>query len=73
MTLKPGDSIGLHSNSNYEEAYIILSGQGMFTDGQNGEYMIGPQSVIVASAGESLSLENTGNEDLVFINLLAQK
>ena len=72
MTLKPGDSIGLHAHANNEDTYIILSGQGLFKDGEGNEYIVGPQSVTIAVAGESHSLENTGKEDLVFIDLIAQ-
>ena len=72
MTLKPGDSIGLHTHKDNEDTYIILSGEGLFTDGEGGEYAVGPQSVTIAVAGESHSLTNTGNEDLVFIDLIAQ-
>ena len=72
MTLRPGDSIGLHKHTNNEDTYIILSGEGLFTDGEGGEYVVGPQSVTIAVAGESHSLTNTGNEDLVFIDLIAQ-
>lgn len=72
MTLKPGESIGLHKHADNEDTYIILSGEGLFTDGEGGEYVVGPQSVTIAVAGESHSLTNTGNEDLVFIDLIAQ-
>lgn len=72
MTLKPGDSIGLHKHENNEDTYIILSGQGLFTDGEGNEYIVGPNSVTIATPGESHALENTGSEDLVFIDLIAQ-
>ena len=72
MTLKPGDSIGLHRHEANEDTYIILSGQGLFTDGEGNEYIVGPQSVTIAVAGESHALKNTGTEDLVFIDLIAQ-
>ena len=72
MTLKPGDSIGLHKHINNEDTYIIISGQGLFTDGEGGEYMVGPQTVTIAVAGESHGLENVGNEDLIFIDVIAQ-
>ena len=72
MTLKPGDSIGLHSHANNEDTYIILSGEGMFTDGDGGEYVVGPQSVTLAGPGQSHSLTNTGSDDLIFIDLIAQ-
>ena len=32
MTLQPGASIGMHKHENNEDAYIIVSGQGVFTD-----------------------------------------
>ena len=72
MTLKPGDSIGLHKHEANEDTYIILSGTGLFTDGEGNEYLVGPQSVTIAVAGESHALKNTGTEDLVFIDLIAQ-
>lgn len=72
MTLKPGDSIGLHGHSDNEDTYIILSGTGLFTDGNGEEYMVGPQTVTMAGPGQSHALENTGSEDLVFIDLIAQ-
>ena len=72
MTLKPGDSIGLHSHADNEDTYIIISGEGLFTDGEGNEYMVGPQSVTIATAGESHALKNTGRDDLIFIDLIAQ-
>ncbi|MBR1658204.1 MAG: cupin domain-containing protein [Synergistaceae bacterium] len=72
MTLKPGDSIGLHKHDANEDTYIILSGKGLFTDSEGNEYVVGPQSVTIAVAGESHALKNTGTEDLVFIDLIAQ-
>ena len=72
MTLKPGDSIGLHSHADNEDTYIILLGEGLFTDGEGGEYVVGPQSVTLAGPGQSHSLKNTGSDDLIFIDLIAQ-
>ncbi|MBQ7592757.1 MAG: cupin domain-containing protein [Synergistaceae bacterium] len=72
MTLRPGDSIGLHKHVDNEDTYIILSGEGLFTDGEGGEYIVGPQSVTIAVPGESHGLKNTGTENLVFIDLIAQ-
>ena len=72
MTLKPGDSIGLHSHADNEDTYIILSGTGTFTDGEGNEYIFGPKSVTIATPGEAHSLINTGKENLVFIDLIAQ-
>lgn len=72
MTLRPGDSIGLHKHADNEDTYIILSGKGLFTDSEGNEYIVGPRSVTIATPGESHALENTGSENLVFIDLIAQ-
>ena len=72
MTLKPGDSIGLHKHDANEDTYIILAGKGLFVDGEGNEYVVGPESVTIAVAGESHALKNIGTEDLVFIDLIAQ-
>ena len=72
MTLRPGDSIGLHAHADNEDTYIILSGEGKFMDGEGGEYVVGPQSVTIAGPGQSHALENTGSDNLVFIDLIAQ-
>lgn len=32
MTLQPGDSIGMHKHETNEDAYIIISGEGTFTN-----------------------------------------
>ncbi|MBQ6775228.1 MAG: cupin domain-containing protein [Synergistaceae bacterium] len=72
MTLKPGDSIGLHKHNDNEDTYIIISGEGLFTDGNGNEYIVGANSVTIAVAGESHSLKNTGKEDLIFIDLIAK-
>ena len=72
MTLKPGDSIGLHSHSDNEDTYIILSGTGTFEDGSGNKTEVGPKSVTIACPGESHALYNTGTEDLIFIDLIAK-
>lgn len=72
MTLRPGDSIGLHKHADNEDTYIIISGRGLFTDSEGNEFIVGPQSVTIAGPGESHALKNTGNENLVFIDLIAK-
>ena len=72
MMLKPGDSIGFHKHVDNEDTYIILSGEGLFIDSEGEENIVGPQSVTIAVAGESHALQNTGTEDLIFIDLIAQ-
>ncbi len=72
MTLKKGDSIGLHKHINNEDTYIIISGEGVFTDGTGKETIVGPRSVTIARAGDSHALRNEKDEPLVFLDLIAQ-
>ncbi len=72
MTLKKGDSIGLHQHVDNDDAYIIVSGTGVFTDGNGKETVVGPRSVTIAGPGESHALRNDSDEDLIFIDLIAK-
>lgn len=71
MTLQPGDSIGLHKHTVNEDAYIIISGTGTFSDGVK-ETQVTTGSITIARAGQSHALANTGTEPLVFLDIIAQ-
>lgn len=72
MTLKKGNSIGLHPHTNNDDTYIIISGNGVFTGTDGKDIAVGPRSVTIAGPGEMHALRNDGEEDLVFIDLIAQ-
>jgi len=72
MTLKKGDSIGVHKHADNEDTYIIISGRGVFTDTNGKETVVGPKAVTIAVAGEAHGLRNDEDEDLVFIDLIAK-
>lgn len=72
MTLKKGASIGMHKHVDNDDTYIILSGEGVFTDGAGKETVVGPRSVTIAGPGESHALRNDKDEDLIFIDLIAK-
>lgn len=67
MTLQPGDSIGFHQHKNNEDAYIIVSGVGTFTDSDGQSHQVKAGDVTIARKGQSHGLANTGKEPLVFI------
>jgi mannose-6-phosphate isomerase-like protein (cupin superfamily) len=73
LTLQPGDSIGLHPHSDNEDAYIIVSGQGVFTDSQGQKIPVASGDVTIARPGDSHALENTGQEPLSFLNVVAKR
>ena len=73
MTLQPGASIGMHKHENNEDAYIIVSGEGMFTDSDGKETAVKAGDITLARKGQSHALKNTGKEPLVFLDVIAQQ
>ena len=73
MTLKPGDSIGMHKHESNEDAYIILSGEGTFIDNDGKEYKVKAGDTTIARKGQSHALLNTGKEPLVFLDVVAER
>lgn len=73
MTLKPGDSIGMHKHEQNEDAYIIVSGQGAVLDSNGNESFVKAGDIAIARKGEAHAIRNTGTEDLVFLDIIAQQ
>lgn len=73
MTLQPGDSIGLHKHETNEDAYIIISGTGTFTDSDGKTYAVKAGDVTIARKGQSHALINNGKEPLVFLDVIAEQ
>ena len=69
VTVPPGASIGLHTHEGEMEAYLIVSGQGIYDD--NGtEATVNPGDVTYTAPGQSHSITNTGDGDLVLVALI---
>lgn len=67
--LAPGHSIGYHEHDGEQEAYVILQGRASYSD--NGEMVeIGAGDFTLCPSGEGHSIENIGEEDLVFFGLI---
>ena len=73
MTLKPGDSIGMHKHDNNEDAYIILSGEGTFIDNDGKKFQVKAGDTTIARKGQAHALLNTGKEPLVFLDIVAER
>lgn len=71
LTLKPGTSVGYHKHVDNEDAYIIVSGHGLFKDSDGKTYPVKKGDVTIARKGESHGLSNNGSEPLVFISVIA--
>ena len=72
MTLKPGAYIGLHKHADNEDAYLIISGKGVFTDGDGNAWVVGPGDMTLARPGQAHGLANLYKEDLVFLDIIAK-
>ena len=67
-----GSSLGYHEHHGNTETYFILSGTGEYSD--NGEkYTVKAGDCTFCAEGNGHGLENTGNEDLVFMALIINK
>ena len=73
MTLQPGASIGMHKHENNEDAYIIVSGQGVFTDTAGKETPVKGGDITIARPGDAHALKNTGKEPLIFLDVIGQR
>lgn len=69
VILPPTSSIGYHEHQAESETYYILSGEGTYND--NGKEMsIKTGDVTYTGSGFGHGIENTGEEDLVFMALI---
>lgn len=71
LTLKPGTSIGYHKHVDNEDAYIIVSGTGIFKDTDGKDYPVKAGDITVVRKGESHGLTNNGKEPLVLVDVIA--
>jgi len=72
MTLQSGSSIGVHKHVANEDAYIIISGEGVFTDSDGKETLVKAGDITIARAGQAHALRNDGTEPLRFLDVVAQ-
>ena len=72
MTINKGESVGVHPHKNNEDTYIIISGEGIFTDGSGKETVVKAGDVTIARPNQSHGLRNEKDEPLVFLDIIAQ-
>ncbi|MDR1685367.1 MAG: cupin domain-containing protein [Desulfovibrio sp.] len=73
MTLLPGASIGMHKHADNEDAYIIIFGEGTFTDSNGKKTVVTGGDITIARPGDSHALENTGQVPLFFLDIVAKR
>ena len=70
IVLHPHSSIGWHQHVGNTEPYYILEGKGIFVDNDGSRSEVGHGDVCYIEVGQSHSLENPTDENLVFIALI---
>lgn len=58
----------IHAGDHY---WVVLEGTGNYLAEGQGPVVVGPGTVLVAPAGESHGIENTGSEGLIFVSVSA--
>lgn len=69
VQLKPGEEVQYHMHVGESETYFILSGQGIYNDNGN-KIEVSTGMVTLTPSGQGHSIQNTGDEMLVFIALI---
>lgn len=70
ISLDAGSHIGLHRHAGDEELYVILSGEGIYSEDDRQENVTAGDMLFLAD-GHSHGLRNTGGEPLVFVGIVA--
>ena len=69
VTIPVGASIGVHKHVDTNETYHILQGTATYTD--NGKiYAVKAGDTTFCADGDTHGIENSGDEDLIFIALI---
>lgn len=71
MTLRKGASVGLHKHKDNEDAYLIVSGEGIFSYGDGNEVIVKPGDITIARPSQGHGLRNEKDEPLVFLDIIA--
>ena len=70
VIVPPGSSVGYHEHHGDEEAYYILSGEGVYDDNHASVRTLKAGDLTWTPDGCGHSIENKGTEDLVFMALV---
>lgn len=65
--------MGYHKHVDNEDAYIVISGAGLFKDADGKEYPVKAGDMTIVRAGQSHGMTNNGTVPLVFIAVIAAK
>jgi quercetin dioxygenase-like cupin family protein len=67
----PGQEVQRHMHSTSDDVWVCINGQGVFYPELGEEVNIERGDVILSEKGRCHGMNNTGNEDFVFISIVA--
>lgn len=69
IKLDPGAEVGEHEHLTNEELYVILEGEGIYTEDKE-EVKVGPGDVLILQRAHSHAIRNTGKGPLTFLAVI---
>lgn len=72
IELDPGASIGYHKHENNEEVYVIIAGEGIYTE-EGEEMKVVCGDVLLCRKGNAHGLKNCGEVPLIIGAAIAQR
>lgn len=69
--IKPGQTLQKHCHNNSDDVWIILQGSGTFYPEPDREVPFSKGQVIVSPKGACHGAKNTGDEDIIFVSIVA--
>ena len=69
--IKPGQTLQKHYHHNSDDIWIVLQGEGIFYPQPNEEVPFKKGHVIVSKKDSCHGAKNTGDEDIIFVSIVA--
>lgn len=70
-SVKPGQEVKSHIHTKSDDLWICVQGEGIFYPGNAEEVFISKGDMILSRANEQHGMKNTGEEDFVFVSVVA--
>ena len=69
--VKPGQEVACHKHTTSDDIWVVLQGSGLFHPQPGEDVRVGAGQVIVNPADACHGLTNDGDEDFVFVGVIA--
>lgn len=69
--VQPGQEVHQHLHHHSDDVWICIAGEGIFYPEPGQEIKISKNDIVLSPKGQCHGVKNTGNEDLIFISIVA--